>query len=246
MELYPAIDLRDGRAVRLVQGDFARERRYGDPVELARRYVDGGARWIHVVDLDAARTGAPANRATVLAIASAVDCSVQAGGGVRSAEAAAALLDGGVTRVVLGTSAMKDPDLVATLADRYPRRIAVGLDHRGGGAEVAVAGWVGDSGTTLTEALARVAAVPLAAVIVTAIERDGTMAGPDVDGLRLVLDIGPHPVIASGGVRGVEDLRCLAQVAAGARRLEGAIVGTALVEGNISVEEAIAACATSV
>src|SRR5580704_13372887 len=112
MELYPAIDLRDGGAVRLVQGDFARQRRYGDPVELARRYVDGGARWIHVVDLDAARTGAPVNRDTVLAIASAVECSVQVGGGVRSVEAAAALLDGGVTRVVLGTSAMKDPDLV--------------------------------------------------------------------------------------------------------------------------------------
>jgi phosphoribosylformimino-5-aminoimidazole carboxamide ribotide isomerase len=185
------------------------------------------------------------NRDTVLAIASAVECSVQVGGGVRSVEAAAALLDGGVTRVVLGTSAMKDPDLVVTLADRYPQRIAVGLDHRGAGADVAVAGWEADSGTTLTEALTRLATVPLAAVIITAIERDGAMTGPDLDGLRLTLDSGSHPVIASGGVRGVDDLRSLAQVEAGGKRLAGAIVGTALVEGHLSVEEAIAACATS-
>jgi phosphoribosylformimino-5-aminoimidazole carboxamide ribotide isomerase len=246
MELFCAIDLRDGVAVRLVQGDFARQRDYGDPVALARRYVAGGARWIHVVDLDAARTGDPVNRAAVLNIADAVDVAVQAGGGVRSVESAAALLDEGVARVVLGTSAVTDPDLVDTLATLYPGRIAVGLDHRGEGAEVSVAGWEGGTGTTLADALERVASVPLAAVIVTAIERDGTMAGPDVEGLRRVLTLSRHDVVASGGVRGAGDLVSLARLEAAGRRLAGAIVGTALVEGTVSVEEAIAACAASV
>jgi len=245
MELFPAIDLQDGMAVRLVQGDFSRQRTYGDPVELARRYVDGGARWIHVVDLEAARTGRPVNRTAVLAIADAVDVAVQAGGGVRSREAAAALLGGGVTRVVLGTAAMRDPDLLASLATEYPGRIVVGLDHRGGGADVAVAGWEGDSGTTLVDALSRVSELPLAAIVVTAIERDGTMEGPDVDGLRRVLALSPHDVVASGGVRGATDLVTLAHLEGDGRRLAGAIVGTALVEGTVGIEEAVAACAVS-
>jgi phosphoribosylformimino-5-aminoimidazole carboxamide ribotide isomerase len=246
MELFPAIDLRDGGAVRLVQGDFAQERRYGDPVALARHYVAGGARWIHVVDLDAARTGDPVNRDCVLAIAGAVDVAVQAGGGVRTVEAAAALLDGGVARVVLGTAAIREPHLVDILAERYPGRIAVGLDHRGAGAEVSVAGWEAGSGTTVAEALDRFAQVALAAVIVTAIERDGMMAGPDIEGLRVALEATTHEVVASGGVRNADDLATLARVEADGRRLAGAIVGTALVEGNVSVEEAIAACTVSV
>ncbi|HVC70437.1 MAG TPA: HisA/HisF-related TIM barrel protein [Acidimicrobiales bacterium] len=245
MELFAAIDLRDGAAVRLVQGDFSRQRGYGDPVALARRYVEGGARWIHMVDLDAARTGAPVNRDTVLAVAAAVDVRLQVGGGVRSAETAAALLDGGVTRVVLGTSAVGDPDLVRALADRYPARVAVGLDHRGGGAQVAVAGWEKASDSTVADVLDLFCAVPLAAVIVTAIERDGAMSGPDLDGLRAVLEATTHDVVASGGVRGAADLATLAHMEAGGRRLAGAIVGTALVEGAVSVEEAIAACAAS-
>jgi phosphoribosylformimino-5-aminoimidazole carboxamide ribotide isomerase len=245
VELFPAIDLRDGAAVRLVQGDFSRQRVYGDPVELARRYADGGARWIHVVDLDAARTGEPVNRAAVLGIAAAVDIAVQAGGGVRSQDDAASLLEGGVARVVLGTAAVRDPDLVDLLATRFPGRIVVGLDHRGGGADIAVAGWEGDSGTTLADALARVSELPLGAVVVTAIERDGTMEGPDLDGLGRVLAFSAHDVVASGGVRGVADLVDLAGLQAGGRRLAGAIVGTAIVEGALSVGEAVAACAVS-
>ena len=245
MELFPAIDLRDGAAVRLVQGDFGRQRGYGDPIALARRYAAGGARWIHVVDLDAARTGVAVNRDTVLAIAAAVDVRVQAGGGVRGVEAATALLDGGVARVVLGTAAVRDPDLVARLAETFPGRVAVGLDHRGAGAEVAVTGWEDTGGVTLADALARFSSVPLAAVVVTSIERDGAMAGPDLAGLRAVLELTPHGVVASGGVRGADDLAALAALGAGDRRLAGAIVGTALVEGTVSIEEAIAACAVS-
>ena len=245
MELFPAIDLRDGVAVRLVQGDFSRQRSYGDPVDLAKRYVAGGARWIHVVDLDAARTGRPVNRSTVFAIAEAVDVAVQVGGGVRSRDQAAALLDGGVTRVVLGTAAVRDPDLVGGLAGEFPGRVVVGLDHRGAGADVAVAGWEDHGGTTLADALERVRGLPLAALVITAIERDGTMEGPDVEGLRRVLALSAHEIVASGGVRGAADLAALARIEAAGRHLAGAVVGTALVTGGVGIEEAVAACAVS-
>jgi phosphoribosylformimino-5-aminoimidazole carboxamide ribotide isomerase len=246
MELFPAIDLRDGGAVRLVQGDFARQRDYGDPLVLARSYADAGARWIHVVDLDAARTGVPVNRQVVLdiaATAATAGVAVQAGGGVRSAEAAAALLDGGVTRVVLGTAAVRSPALVAELAGAYPDRVVVGLDHRGG--EVAVDGWEQGSGAALASVLEQLAPLSLAAVVVTTIERDGMLAGPDTDGLAEVLATTVHPVVASGGVRSADDLRRLASLEAGGRRLAGAIVGRAIMDGTLAVEEAIAACATS-
>lgn len=244
-ELFPAIDVRDGGAVRLVQGDFGRQRAYGDAVELARLYAAGGARWIHVVDLDAARSGEPVNRATVLAVARAVDVAVQAGGGVRTEADAAELLDGGVTRVVLGTAAQEEPELVDRLAARFAGRVAVGLDHRHGGREVAVRGWERGGGDSLAMALDRLAEVPLAAVVVTAIERDGTLEGPDLKGLAAVLGRSAHPVIASGGVRSAVDLAALGELEVWGQRLAGAIVGTALAEGALSVEEAMAACAAS-
>ncbi len=249
MELYPAIDLHDGGAVRLVQGDFGRVREYGDPVALARSYAAGGARWIHVVDLDAARTGEPLNRDVVLEIATSVDVAVQAGGGVRVAADAAALLDHGVHRVVLGTASLETPELVESLAARYPGRVAVGLDHRGAKAELAVRGWEHSIGTTLGAALSRLAPLDLGAVVVTAIDRDGMLGGPDLVGLRAVLELTAHPVVASGGVGSTSDLGALAAldatVATEHRRLAGAIVGTALVEGAMTVEEAIAACVPS-
>ncbi|HUO49552.1 MAG TPA: HisA/HisF-related TIM barrel protein, partial [Acidimicrobiales bacterium] len=141
MDLYPAIDLQEGAAVRLVQGDFGRRTDYGDPLDLAQRYAAAGARWIHVVDLDAARTGEARNRDVVLAIAGAVPVPVQSGGGVRSIDHAQALLGGGVARVVVGTAAWRDPAFLEAVVTRFPGRVAVGLDHRGGGAEVAIAGW---------------------------------------------------------------------------------------------------------
>jgi phosphoribosylformimino-5-aminoimidazole carboxamide ribotide isomerase len=250
MELFPAIDLHDGGAVRLVQGDFGRVRGYGDPVALARTYVAGGARWIHVVDLDAARTGEPVNRDVVLSIAAAVDVNVQAGGGVRGTADAAALLEHGVQRVVLGTAALETPELVEALAAHYPGRVAVGLDHKGAAAELALRGWERPSGTTLGAALDRLAGVDLGAVVITAIDRDGMLGGPDLVGLRAALEQTSHPVVASGGVRSPADLTALAGLEAsvgpeGGRRLAGAIVGTALVEGAMTVEEAIAACVPS-
>ncbi len=245
LELYPAIDLRAGGAVRLVQGDFDRQRTYGDPVALARRYVEGGASWIHVVDLDAARTGEPVNRATVLEVARSVDVPVQSGGGVRTEADAAELLGGGVSRVVLGTVAQEEPELLDRLAARFAGRIAVGLDYRRGGEEVSVQGWERPGGNSLRSALDKLAEVPLAAVVVTAIERDGMMAGPDMAGLAIVLERSAHPVIASGGVRSSADLVALATLVDGERRLAGAIVGTALAEGTLTMQEAMAACAAS-
>jgi phosphoribosylformimino-5-aminoimidazole carboxamide ribotide isomerase len=245
MELFPAIDLRDGAAVRLVQGDFGRQHNYGDPLELARRYAAGGARWLHVVDLDAARSGVPVNRDTVLAIARAVDLPIQAGGGVRTVSDAEALFAGGVARVVLGTAAVAEPDLLRELTASYPDRVAAGLDHRRAGGELSVSGWERGTGVSLREALTGLASVPLAAVVVTAIERDGMLNGPDLEGLRSALEGTHHTVIASGGVRSADDVRALTRLAGCGRRLGGVIVGKALVDGELDIEEALAACVRS-
>jgi phosphoribosylformimino-5-aminoimidazole carboxamide ribotide isomerase len=255
MDLYPAIDIRDGGAVRLTQGDFDRQTAYGDPVALARAFVDAGARWLHVVDLDAARAGRPVNRSSVLAIAAAVEVPVEAGGGVRSAEDVEELLAGGVRRVVLGTVVLDDPALVRTLAHRFPGRVAAGIDYRRDGegkTEVAVRGWEQGTGRSVTGVVDELAETGLAAVIVTAIDRDGTLGGPDLDGLTEVLGATALPVIASGGVGSVADVEALAGLAVptapgpgAVRRLAGAITGKALVDGRMTVEEGVAACARS-
>ncbi len=266
MELFCAIDVRGGAAVRLTQGDFGRQRTYGDPLELARAFAAGGAPWLHVVDLDAARAGRPVNRGVVLAVAAAVDVPVQSGGGVRSLDDVDELLAGGVARVVVGTAALERPDAVRVAADRHPGRVALGLDYRldeDGRAEVAVHGWERGSGRSVEEVLADFAGVPLGAVVATGIARDGTLEGPDLDGLAAVLGSTPLPVVASGGVGSTADLAELAGLAveatagpsgsAGAstapgrpRRLAGAIVGKALVEGRLTVAEGVGACARSV
>ncbi|HEV3280569.1 MAG TPA: HisA/HisF-related TIM barrel protein [Acidimicrobiales bacterium] len=249
MELYPAIDIRDGGAVRLTQGDFDRQHHYGDPVALAARFEAGGARWLHVVDLDAARTGHAVNRHTVLAIAAAVDIPVQCGGGVRTSDDVDELLAGGVARVVLGTVALDDPGMVAKLAVEHPGRVAVGIDYRvagNGRTEVAMRGWEHGSGRTVDEVLAERAGTGVAAVIATSIDRDGTLVGPDLEGLRGVLASTELDVIASGGVGGVADIGRLGGLRAADapdRRLAGVISGKALVDGRMTVEEGVAACA---
>jgi phosphoribosylformimino-5-aminoimidazole carboxamide ribotide isomerase len=238
MELYPAIDLRGGRCVRLYQGDYDRETVYGDdPVAQARAFVADGASWVHVVDLDAARSGDPVNRDIVAAIAAAVDVPVQTGGGVRDDAAADALLGAGVRRVVVGTAALDDPDWVRRLADRYPGRVAVGLDARG--RDVAVRGWVEGSGHDLVDVAGRFADAGVAALIVTEIGRDGTLEGPALDQLGAVLAATDIAVVASGGVGTIEDLRSLASLEEGSRRLAGAIIGRALYEGAFGLAEAV-------
>lgn len=237
MDLYPAIDLRGGRCVRLYQGDFDQETVYGeDPVAQALAFQAEGARWIHVVDLDAARTGDPVNRPVIAEIARTVDVPVQTGGGVRDEAAAAALVEAGVARVVVGTAAVEDPDLVPRLAREFP--VAVGLDAHG--REVAVRGWVQGSGLDVVDLARRFTDAGVQALVVTEIGRDGTLAGPDVDGLAAVLAATDVPVVASGGVGTLDDLRALAALASGGRRLAGAICGKAIYEQRFTVAEGVA------
>jgi len=241
MDLYPAIDLLDGRAVRLYQGDYARETVYNDdPVAQAKEFAAAGARWIHVVDLDAARTGAPRNRDVIAAICDAVDVPIQTGGGVRSEAAADALFDLGVTRIVLGTAALEDPELVRLLASRHP--VAVGLDARG--REVAVRGWEEGSGQDLLDVARGFADAGVEALIVTEIGRDGTLEGPDLDGLGEVLEATELPVIASGGVGSLADIVALNALRSAGRRLSGAIVGRALYEGAFTLSDALKSVST--
>jgi phosphoribosylformimino-5-aminoimidazole carboxamide ribotide isomerase len=254
VELYCAVDIMGGTAVRLRRGDFEERTDHGDPVELALRYVSSGARYLHVVDLDAARKGAPLNRDAVLRIVEKAGVPVQVGGGARSFADAAGLLEAGAERVVLGTAAVEDPGLVEALSDRYPMRIAIGIDHGDGGLEelggtVAVHGWERSGAVTVGALLDRFAGAPLAAVVVTSIARDGMMSGPDTAGLTAVLARSALPVIASGGVRSASDLRMLAELSAGPgttlSRLAGVVVGKALADGSLEVKEAIAACEPS-
>jgi phosphoribosylformimino-5-aminoimidazole carboxamide ribotide isomerase len=240
VQLFPSIDLRRGKVVRLHQGDFAQETVYGDdPVSVARSYAEAGAAWIHVVDLDASRRDG-SNREAIIAVAAAVDVPVQAGGGVRDAS----LLEAGVARVVLGSAAVDDPALVGRLGAEHPGRVVVGLDHRDG--EVRVRGWEEGSGRRLHDLVAELAVPGVAAFVVTDISRDATLAGPDLDGYASLLAATPVPVVSSGGVGTLADLRALAALDVGGRRLAGAIVGKALYEGRFTVVEALAALSGSV
>ena len=234
IDLYPAIDLLGGRVVRLRQGDYADETVYGDdPVAVAREFAAAGARWIHVVDLDAARSGDPVNRPVVAAIVSAVDgaARVQTGGGVRSLADARELADAGVARVVMGSAAVSDPALVEAASEVVA--VAVGLDHREG--DVAVHGWTEGSGLDLDDAYAL---FPTAEVfVITDIGRDGMLVGPDLDGLARSAELAGAPVIASGGVSSLDDVIALTRI----ENLGGVITGKALYEGRFTISEALAA-----
>ncbi len=232
IDLYPAIDLRDGQVVRLRQGDYDDQTTYGsDPVAVAEGFAVAGARWIHVVDLDAARSGSPRNRPVVAAIAAAVrgQASVQTGGGVRTAADAQALADAGVARVVMGSAAVAEPALVVAASAVMP--VAVGLDHRSG--EVAVHGWTQGSGVQLAEALQWFPDAD--AFVITDIARDGMLTGPDVDGLAAAARATSIPVIASGGIATLDDLRALMAVPG----ICGAISGKAIYEGRFTVAQAL-------
>lgn len=232
-QLYPSIDLRDGKVVRLIQGDYADQIIYVvDPVTVARSFCDGGTSWIHIVDLDAARSGERVNTAVIADVVHSVAgrASVQVGGGVRSLDDASALADAGVSRVVMGSAAVADPSLVEVVASRVP--VAVGLDHRAG--VVAVHGWTEASDLTVGAALHRFVAA--SAFVITDISRDGMLAGPDVDGLAAAVAATPTPVVASGGVGSLDDIAALAAIDG----LGGIITGRALYEGRFTVADAIA------
>jgi phosphoribosylformimino-5-aminoimidazole carboxamide ribotide isomerase len=234
IELYPAIDLLGGRVVRLRQGDYADQTVYGDdPLTVARSFVDDGATWVHVVDLDAARSGDPVNRPVITAIAAAVrgTARVQTGGGVRTLDDARELGDAGVARVVMGSAAVRDPALVEAAAAYVP--VAVGLDHRGG--ELAVHGWTEGSGLMLDDAIELFPAAEV--FVVTDIGRDGMLTGPDIEGLTRAAGLAGAPVIASGGVSCLADVVALADIP----NLGGVITGKAVYEGRFTIAEALTA-----
>jgi len=232
VNLYPAIDLLGGSVVRLRQGDYDDSTVYGaDPVSVALGFVASGATWVHVVDLDGARTGEAVNRAVIGRVASALAgrAKVQVGGGVRTVADVEALATAGVSRVVMGSAAVADPPLVARAARVLP--VAVGLDHRGG--EAAVHGWTKGSGRSVTQLVGEFP--DASAFVVTDISRDGMLTGPDVEGLAALAAVAAAPVVASGGVGSLDHLRALAAVGS----LDGVIVGKALYEGCFTVDEAI-------
>ena len=243
LTLYPAIDIRDGRAVRLLQGDYERETQYdADPVDAARRWVEGGARIIHVVDLDGARGGAPVNLEVVGRIAAAVAVPVQLGGGLRNCDAVEAAFAAGAQRAVLGTSALRDPDLLAGLAESYGDRIVASVDARG--SQVAIAGWEEATSTAVDTAIRDLGARGVSRFVYTPVEVDGTLEGPGLGGLEPILaacsETGSE-LIYSGGVGTLDDLIALTAVDAGS--LSGVIVGRALYERRFTVAEALDALA---
>lgn len=234
--VFPAVDISGGRCVRLLQGRFGTETVYSDdPVEVARGFSSAGARWLHIVDLDGARTGVAANRDLVIEVVKAASCPVQAGGGVRTMDDVEELLMAGANRVVLGTVALEDPEAMRKACERFGERIAVSLDARGG--ELATHGWTVGSGVPLLDAVRAFSDAGVAWFIYTDVGRDGTLAGPDIEGLLRLASQTSLPVIASGGIGTLDELRSVARLRS--QGIAGAIVGRALYEHKFDVREAM-------
>jgi phosphoribosylformimino-5-aminoimidazole carboxamide ribotide isomerase len=235
MILYPAIDLKEGQAVRLVKGEMSSATVFSDaPADQARAFAASGCEWLHLVDLNGAFAGRPANAEAVEAIIAAVDIPCQLGGGLRDMATIEGWLGRGLTRVILGTAAVRDPDLVREAARAFPGRVAVGIDARGG--MVATEGWAEVTDIEATELARRFEDAGVAALIYTDIDRDGAMAGPNVAATEALARAVSIPVIASGGVSSLDDLRALQKTGA----ISGAISGRALYDGAIDLREALA------
>ncbi|HEY6772002.1 MAG TPA: 1-(5-phosphoribosyl)-5-[(5-phosphoribosylamino)methylideneamino]imidazole-4-carboxamide isomerase [Solirubrobacterales bacterium] len=235
MILFPAIDIRGGRAVRLVQGDYERETAYDDdPVVAARRWVDGGASWLHVVDLDGARAGEPVNLEHVRRIVAAVNVPVQLGGGLRDSKKVEQAFSSGAERVVLGTAAVRDPEMAEAIAAAHGERVAASVDARSG--KVAAEGWTEESELATTDVISELFRRGLRRFVYTPVDVDGLMEGPDLDSLREVAGATDGRVIYSGGIGSLGDLRAVA--ALGLDNVEGVIVGRALYEQRFTVPEA--------
>ncbi|MAJ92161.1 MAG: 1-(5-phosphoribosyl)-5-[(5-phosphoribosylamino)methylideneamino]imidazole-4-carboxamide isomerase [Rhodospirillaceae bacterium TMED63] len=236
MILFPAIDLKDGACVRLVRGEMSQSTTFNDdPAAQACDFVDAGFEWIHIVDLNGAFAGKPVNAEAVAAIAAAVDLPVQLGGGIRSMDTIARWLEAGVQRVILGTAALKDPDLVRRACDQYPGRIVVGIDAREG--RVAVEGWAETSEMKVLDLAMRFENDGVAAIVYTDIDRDGAMQGVNVDATVDLAFALTTPVIASGGVRGISDLADLKENESAG--IEGVISGRAIYDGRLDAGEAL-------
>lgn len=235
MQIWPAIDLRGGKCVRLQQGDYGRETVFGDdPAAMARHWVDQGGQFLHLVDLDGARAGQVANWPSIEAIVRAVDVPCELGGGVRDEATIRRLLDVGVSRVVIGTLALKQPDWFRQMCRKFPDRLALGLDAREG--MVATEGWLETSHVSAIELARSFADQPIAALIYTDIATDGMLAGPNVGALAEMVQAVDLPVIASGGVTTAKDVARLVEA-----DVAGCIIGRALYEGTLNLSDALAA-----
>ncbi|MBG02746.1 MAG: 1-(5-phosphoribosyl)-5-[(5-phosphoribosylamino)methylideneamino]imidazole-4-carboxamide isomerase [Rhodospirillaceae bacterium] len=234
MILYPAIDLKDGQCVRLRLGDMDQSTVFNDdPAAQARDFAAAGCEWLHLVDLNGAFEGKPVNASAVEAILGATDIPVQLGGGIRDMATIDAWLERGIRRVILGTVAVKDPDLVRAACDKWPGRVAVGIDAKGG--KVAIEGWAEVSELTAEALAAEFEGAGVSAIIHTDVDRDGVLAGPNIEATARLAASTAIPVIASGGVSSLDDL--MAIQANGT--IEGAISGRALYDGRINLEEAL-------
>jgi phosphoribosylformimino-5-aminoimidazole carboxamide ribotide isomerase len=238
MDVIPAIDILDGRCVRLYQGDYQQSEVFGeDPVEVAQRWYSQGAKYLHVVDLDGAKQGKPQNLKVIEAIARSIPMRVQMGGGLRDRESIVSVLNSGVSRVILGTAAVESSQLIADICAEFPEQIMIGIDARDG--KVATRGWLETSEIMAVDLAKRMTSVGIAGIIYTDIHRDGTMQGPNIEALRQLAENVDVPVIASGGVSSVTDLLNLLSLESVG--VTGAIVGKAIYTGDIQLKEAIRA-----
>jgi len=235
MYIIPAIDLRDGKCVRLIQGQYDRQIDYrGDPTEQAREFSAAGAQWLHIVDLDGAKFGKPVNTETISAITDLGLLKIEVGGGLRDEASIQQLLDTGVERVIIGTKAVQDFEWFSEMAVKFNGRIVLGLDARG--SKVATHGWTEDSSVQMLDFAIEAAKLPLAALIYTDIARDGMMTGPNFEQTKALVEAVDVPVIASGGVNTIEDIKKLAEF-----NPEAAIIGRSLYEGALKLADAIEA-----
>jgi phosphoribosylformimino-5-aminoimidazole carboxamide ribotide isomerase len=242
MLIIPAIDLKGGKCVRLLRGDLQAETVYGDdPVAMGRRWVDAGARYLHVVDLDGAVAGTPVNGEAIAALCAALPIPVEVGGGVRTLERAGAVLALGADRVIFGTAALERPEVVAEACRRFPGRVAVGIDARGG--QVATRGWLATSAIAAIDVARRLEGIGVACIIYTDIERDGTQQGVNVTATRALAEAVDIPVIASGGVGSLADIAEVLPCAAVG--VTGVIVGRALYSGAVKLDEALRLAASA-
>ena len=235
MYIIPAIDLRDGKCVRLIQGQYDRQINYhDDPVEQARQFSADGAQWLHIVDLDGAKLGRPVNTRTISAIAALGQLKIEVGGGLRDEASIKQLLDLGVERAIIGTKAVSDFEWFSEMANKFTGKIVLGLDAKG--SKVATHGWTQDSTKTVLEFATEAAKLPLAAIIYTDIAKDGMMSGPNFERTKALVEAVDVPVVASGGVNTVEDIKKLTEFSP-----EAAIIGRSLYEGTLKLTDAIEA-----
>jgi len=238
MYILPAIDLRGGKCVRLIQGDYHRQISYQEnPVKQAEDFIAQGAEWVHIVDLDGAKIGRPVNTPTISAIAKLEKLKIEVGGGIRTEQDIKTLLDLGIERVIIGTQAVTDFEWFSDMARRFPNRVALGLDARG--SHVVTGGWYDEHPKSLLELAREAASLPIAAIIYTDVTKDGMLAGPNIERTKVLIRTVSVPVIASGGVTTIADIRKLSSIGTA-----GAIVGRALYEGTLTLTEAINATKT--